>query len=134
MAARESAAHMETTMRILQSLVAAAALTLVHAGAQAAGDIDAGKAKSATCAACHGADGNGVDGDSPSPGFPIPVLAGQYQDYLARALEDYKSGKRKHPIMAGFAAALSAQDREDLAAYFASQKTSLYTVRYAEDL
>ncbi len=121
-------------MRILQILAAAAALTLVHAGAQAAGDIDAGKTKSATCAACHGADGNGVEGNSPSPGFPIPILAGQYQDYLARALEDYKTGKRKHPIMAGFAAMLSAQDREDLAAYFASQKTSLYTVQYSEGL
>ncbi len=121
-------------MRILQILAAAAALTLVHASAQAAGDIDAGKTKSATCAACHGADGNGVEGDSPTPGFPIPILAGQYQDYLARALEDYKTGKRKHPIMAGFAATLSAQDREDLAAYFASQKTSLYTVQYSEGL
>lgn len=121
-------------MRILQSLVAAAALTLVHGGAQAAGDIDAGKAKSATCAACHGADGNGVEGNDPAPGFPIPILAGQYQDYLARALEDYKSGKRKNPIMAGFAATLSEQDREDLAAYFANQKSSLYTVRYSEGL
>ncbi len=121
-------------MRILQSLAAAAALTLIHAGAQAAGDIDAGKAKSATCAACHGADGNGVEGNSPAPGFPIPILAGQYQDYLARALEDYKSGKRKNPIMAGFAATLSEQDREDLAAYFASQKSSLYTVQYTEGL
>ena len=121
-------------MRIFQSLVAAAALTLIHAGAQAAGDIDAGKTKSAPCAACHGADGSGVEGDSPSPGFPIPILAGQYQDYLARALEDYKTGKRKNPIMGGFAATLSAQDRADLAAYFASQKTSLYTVQYAEGL
>ena len=112
-------------MRILQSLVAAAALTLAHAGAQAAGDIDAGKAKSAPCVACHGADGN-----SPSPTFPI--LAGQYQDYLIRAMADYKTGKRKNAIMAGFAATLSAQDREDLAAYFASQKSSLYTVQYTE--
>ena len=114
-------------MRILQSLAAAAALTLVHAGAQAAGDIDAGKAKSAPCVACHGADGN-----SPSPTFPI--LAGQYQDYLVRAMADYKTGKRKNAIMAGFAATLSAQDREDLAAYFASQKSSLYTVQYTEGL
>jgi len=114
-------------MRMIQSLVAAAALTLVHAGAQAAGDIDAGKTKSAPCAACHGADGN-----SPTPAFPI--IAGQYQDYLIRTMEDYKSGKRKNAIMAGFAATLSAQDRADLAAYFASQKTSLYTVRYAEGL
>jgi len=127
MANRKTATHTETTMRILQSLVAAAALTLLHAGAQAGGDIDAGKTKSAPCAACHGADGN-----STNPAFPI--IAGQYRDYLVRALTDYKSGKRKNPIMAGFAGALSAQDRDDLAAYFASQKTSLYTVRYGEDL
>ncbi len=114
-------------MRILQSLVVAAALTLVCGAAQAGGDIDAGKVKSAPCAACHGADGN-----SPSPAFPI--LAGQYQDYLIRAMADYKTGKRKNPIMTGFAAALSDQDREDLAAYFASQKSGLYTVRYTEGL
>ena len=114
-------------MRILQILAAAAALTLVHAGAQAAGDIDAGKAKSAPCAACHG-----VDGNSPSSAFPI--LAGQYQDYLLRALEDYKTGKRKNAIMAGFAATLTEQDREDLAAFYSRQESSLYTVQYAEGL
>ncbi len=112
-------------MRILQSLAAAAALTLMHAGVQAASDVDAGKEKSAACAACHGADGN-----STNPAFPI--LAGQYQDYLMRALEDYKSGKRNNPIMTGIAASLSAQDREDLAAYFASQKSGLYTPQYPE--
>ncbi len=112
-------------MRILQSL--AAALILVHPGAQAGGDIDAGKAKSAPCVACHGAEGN-------SPNSAFPILAGQYQDYLVRALEDYKTGKRKNPIMAGFAATLTGQDREDLAAFYASQKSSLYTVEYAEGL
>jgi len=116
---------MENTMRIL-NIIAAAVLTLVHAGAQAAGDIDDGKTKAAPCAACHGADGN-----SPSGAFPI--IAGQHKDYLARALEDYKTGKRQDPIMAGFAATLSEQDREDLAAYFASQKSSLYTLEYSDD-
>lgn len=111
-------------MRILQSL-AAAALILMHASAQAAGDIDAGKAKAAPCAACHGADGN-----SPSGAFPI--IAGQYQDYLIRAMQDYQSGKRKNPIMTGLAAPLSDQDREDLAAYYASQESGLYTPEYAD--
>jgi len=114
-------------MRILQSLVVATALTLVQPGVQAGGDIAAGKAKSAPCAACHGPDGN-----SPSPAFPI--IAGQYQDYLIRALEDYKLGNRNNPIMAPTATALSKQDREDLAAYFSSQKSTLYTVEYTEAL
>lgn len=113
-------------MRILLSL-AAATLIFLHAGVQAAGDIDAGKAKSAPCAACHGADGN-----SPSPAFPI--IAGQYQDYLVRALQEYQSGQRKNAIMNGLAAPLSDQDRADLAAYFASQESALHTLKYAERL
>lgn len=89
----------------------------------AAGDIAAGKQKSAPCAACHGADGN-----SPNPDFPR--LAGQYADYMIRALEQYKNGERKNPIMSGMAANLSKQDREDLAAYFASQKGTLTTIEH----
>lgn len=109
-------------------LATATALALSQGAAQAAGDIDAGKAKSAPCAACHGPEGN-------TPIQPTyPILAGQYADYLVRALEDYQTGKRKNPIMAGLAATLSEQDREDLAAYFASQKSGLYTVEYAEGL
>lgn len=83
-------------------------------GAHAAGNIEAGKKKSQTCAACHGADGNSTTAE-------FPRLAGQHADYLVKALRDYKSGARKDPVMAGFAAPLTDQDREDLAAYFASQ-------------
>jgi len=79
-----------------------------------AGNPDAGKQKSAVCAACHGADGN-----SAVPDFPR--LAGQQPDYLAKVLHDYKSGARKNAIMAPQAANLSDQDIADLAAYFASQ-------------
>ena len=71
--------------------------------------------------------------------------AGQYRvqgiiDRVVRArdgvieIHDYKTGKRKNPIMAGFAATLTEQDREDLAAFYASQKSSLYTVEYSEGL
>lgn len=113
-------------MRILL-LATAAALALIQASAQAAGDINAGKAKSAACVACHGPDGN-----SPSGAFPI--IAGQHADYLVRALEDYKTGKRKNAIMAGFAAGLSEQDREDLAAFYASQQSDLHTLKYSVEL
>jgi cytochrome c553 len=89
-----------------------AALLVIGVGvAHAAGDPQAGKRKSAPCQACHGADGNGT-----APQFPR--LAGQYPDYLVRALQEYKNGNRKNPIMAPFAAKLSAQDMEDIAAYF----------------
>jgi cytochrome c553 len=87
--------------------------------AAAAGNPESGKAKAAqVCAACHGAEGN-------KPSAPDqPILAGQYPDFLVKALKDYKSGKRSNPIMQGFAGQLSVKDMEDLAAWFASQKSS----------
>ena len=102
--------------RILLVLV----ISLLASSVVYAGDAAAGKGKSQVCQACHG-----VDGNSPAPNFP--KLAGQYQDYLLRALIDYKSGARKNPIMSGQVAALSEQDMKDLAAYYASQK-GLYVV------
>ena len=104
-------------------LVIAAALALAGS-AQAAGNAEAGKSKAAqVCAACHGAEGN-------KPTAPEnPILAGQHQDYLVKALKDYKAGKRSNAIMKGFAATLSNQDMEDLAAWFASQKSHLHFQR-----
>lgn len=79
--------------------------------AHAGGNAAAGEHKAKPCAACHGADFNTpISAD-------IPRLAGQHQDYLARALTDYKSGARKNPVMSGQAGALSAQDIQDLASY-----------------
>lgn len=86
------------------------------------GDAAAGKAKSTTCIACHGADGN-----SPIPIYPH--LAGQYEDYLRKALTDYQNGARQNPIMKGLAAPLSTQDIADLSAWFASQPGGLVTVQ-----
>ena len=88
-----------------------ALLALASPFAHAGGDAGAGAQKSKVCAACHGADFNTpISAD-------IPRLAGQHDDYLVRALSDYKSGARKNPVMGGQAGALSAQDIQDLAAY-----------------
>ena len=103
------------------ALIGFALAANVHAG----GDPAKGQKKAAqVCAACHGPDGN-------KPSAPDqPVLAGQYYDYLVRALGDYKNGRRTNPIMKGFAGQLSKQDIEDLAAWFSSQtKTSLHDQR-----
>lgn len=108
---------MNNALRTLSVILALAASSAAFAG----GDPAAGQQKSQTCAACHGADGNAAN-----PMYPR--LAGQYQDYLLRALMDYKSGDRKNPIMNGMVAALSEQDMEDLAAYFASQTGVFNTV------
>jgi len=81
-----------------------------------AADVEAGKKKvQEVCAACHG-----IDGATPTtPDYP--KLAGQYPDYLAKALRDYQSGRRKNPIMAGMAAPLTPKDIDNLAAYYAAQ-------------
>jgi cytochrome c553 len=88
-----------------------------------AGKAERGKEKAAqkvnnqSCAECHGATG-----DAPKD-KENPILAGQYADYLVRALSDYKSGKRVNAVMNGVAKELSKQDIEDLAAWFSSQKS-----------
>jgi cytochrome c553 len=105
------------------SLSAVAVVSIAAANDEAAAAPAAG-AKPAlvgTCAACHGE--NGV---SASPMFPN--LAGQHRSYLEVALKEYKNGKRKNPVMAGTAAALSDADIKQLAAWYASQPSKLYTV------
>lgn len=92
----------------------ATALLLTLVSAQAAGDAAAGKAKSATCVACHGPAGQGVP--------PNPKLAGHSEDELLAALKDYKSGKRNNAVMKAMTAGLSDQDMANLAAYYSSLK------------
>ena len=89
-------------------------VTSTAAKAIYAGDVKAGQEKSAMCASCHGVDGNSAIGLYPS-------LAGQSANYIAKQLADFKSNERKDPVMAGMVAALSEQDMNDLAAYFAVQ-------------
>ena len=101
-------------MNKLVTVATVSALLLAAGYSFAGGDAAAGKQKSATCSACHGADGN-----SATPDFPR--IAGQQPDYIVKALSDYKSGARKDPIMGAMGANLSKQDMEDLAAYFSSQ-------------
>ena len=112
---------MTKTIAIALALAAGASLALPAAakGNPANGKVTAEK----VCAACHGADGA-------KPTAPEnPILAGQHEDYLAKALSDYKSGKRTNAIMKGFAGQLSKQDIADLAAWFASQSSPLKTAR-----
>ncbi|CDH46035.1 c-type cytochrome [Candidatus Contendibacter odensensis] len=102
-------------MKKLVVIAATCALLGSATAALAAGDPTAGKTKSVTCAACHNADGNSAIAQ-------YPKLAGQSADYLVKQLQEYKSGTRVNPIMAGMVAPLSPQDMEDLAAYFSSQQ------------
>ena len=108
----------------MRALIIAAALLASGSNAYAGGNAANGKAISEKfCAACHG-----VDGAKPL-GAENPILAGQYSDYIVKALSDYKSGKRANPIMKAFADPLKKKDIEDLAAWFSSQKSSLHFQR-----
>jgi cytochrome c553 len=65
------------------------------------------------CVACHSADAGETN--------PLwPSLAGQNQRYLVKQLRDFRDGRRTDPVMAPLAVALSDQDIEALAAFYAS--------------
>ena len=94
-------------------VIAATALALGLAGsANAAGDAAAGKAKSKSCAGCHGANGKGVKKN--------PSIVGQSEAKFVKALQDYKSGAKKHKTMNALSKKLSSKDMANLAAYYAS--------------
>ena len=102
--------------KTMKKIAIAAALVAGLTGvAYAAGDADAGKAKAATCVACHGADGNSI-----APNFPN--LAGQSESFLYKQMKDFKEGKRKDPTMDAMILPLDDQAMQDIAAYYAGQK------------
>jgi cytochrome c553 len=78
------------------------------------GKADAGAAKAAVCAACHGMGGN-----SQNPEWPN--LAGQSPAYVAEQLHLFKTDVRVNPIMKPIIAPLTDDDFDDLAVYYATQ-------------
>jgi len=90
-----------------------ATLLLGASGSVLAGDAAAGKAKTATCAGCHGPAGV-------SSNTMWPNLAGQKEGYLIKQLKAFRDGSRSDPLMAPMAKPLSDSDIENIAAYFSS--------------
>ena len=108
------------SLRLATLALAASSLAVSNPALAAPhGNAAAGKDKAKVCAACHG-DGNKTLDAS------YPKLAGQYPDYLSKALRDYKAGKRKNVLMGGQAANLSDQDIADLAEYFGSMSGGIH--------
>ncbi|WP_404980300.1 MULTISPECIES: c-type cytochrome [unclassified Caballeronia] len=91
----------------------AAMLTMLSQASLAAGDVKAGRTKAAQCQACHG-----LDGMSKLP--EAPNLAGQTEEYLVKALNDFRSGARQNEMMTMMAKGLSDADVANLAAYYHS--------------
>jgi cytochrome c553 len=84
----------------------------------AAGNAEDGKALTAVCAGCHGADGN-------SAVATFPKLAGQGEKYLTKQLNDIKSGKRVIVEMTGLLTAYNEQQLEDISAFYAEQSVQV---------
>jgi cytochrome c553 len=108
-------------MKLFASYLGAAALAAVSFAAQgqtAKPDLAKGAALyGQVCVACHAADGNS--------NTPVnPKLAQQHPEYLAKQLQEFKSGKRENAVMLGFATALSAEDMRNISAWLASQKVT----------
>ena len=103
------------------AIVMLAASTFAQPQALVEGSVEAGKAKSITCAACHGADGNSVN-----PAWPN--LAGQNAKYLLQQLQAFKAGTRSDPLMTPQAMMLSEEDMHNLAVYYAAQQSAPKTV------
>ena len=117
---------MEVVLRITKSIMVAAA-TLMALTSHAAGDAEAGAAQAVTCAACHGQDGaTAID-----PSYPN--LAGQSAKYLNRQLQMFQSGERDVPLMTAQLIGKSAQDLENLAAYYASLPSKIGEAAGSDD-
>ena len=114
---------MKKTIVILASIL----ITFLSNPILAAGDTEAGQAKSATCMGCHGLAGN-----STIPNFP--KLAGQGKAYIVKQLQYFKSGERGNAMMAGVALSLSDQDMEDVAAYYSIQTISENSAKGSEEM
>jgi cytochrome c553 len=99
--------------KLLNFVIACIFFTL--ATTSLAGDAVAGKAKAATCASCHGA--NGISNND-----MWPNLAGQKQGYLTSSIKAYRDGSRKNAMMSAMAKGLSDADIANLAAYYSSLK------------
>ncbi len=91
----------------------ALALTAAPAAAQSLveGDADAGQARTITCTACHGPEGNSVN--------PLwPNIAGQHATYTVATLKAFQEGKRQNALMSSQAMMLSEEDINNIAVYY----------------
>ena len=100
-------------MKYMRRTFVLSVLCLFAAVSHAEGDVQAGKSKAVTCAACHG--GKGI-----SPAGAFPNLAGQKEEYLIAQITAFRDGARKSMQMAPMVSGLSDQDILNLAAYYAS--------------
>jgi cytochrome c553 len=79
------------------------------------GDPKVGSQRAAMCSGCHGI--SGLRNAYPEV-FHIPKIGNQHPEYIAAALQAYRSGERSHPTMRAIASSLNDQAIADLAAFY----------------
>jgi cytochrome c553 len=103
-------------IRSMLTVVLMAGFVCFASSAFAKGDPAKGKVEVYTCHGCHGITGY----QSMNPEYHVPRIAGQNEQYIIDALNEYKSGARKFPTMNAQANSLTDQQIEDIAAYLSS--------------
>jgi cytochrome c553 len=73
----------------------------------------------ASCAACHGTQGNAVSGNNGA--ISTPVLAGVQKAEIISKLTAFKSGERPATVMQRHAKGLTSDEITALAEYFSGQ-------------
>jgi cytochrome c553 len=103
------------TLKLMLIALLAAASAMAAMAAAAAPTISAGARLAATCAACHGTNGD-------THGSTLPRLAGQPRQALSASLHAFKTGQRNSTIMTQIAKGYTDEQLDLLAVYFAAQK------------
>ena len=102
-------------MKFMTLAIISMGTALMASSVAVAGDAAAGKAKAESCVSCHGMNGRSTNPNNPN-------LAGQKKNYLIKALQAYRSGDRKDPMMNTLTGALTDADIENIAEYYSSVK------------
>ena len=102
-------------MKVSLLLASFVVATLAQTAYGQAGNAAAGREKNAMCTGCHSIEGWRTVYPEV---YHVPMIAGQHQAYIVKALQAYKSGERSHPSMRAIAGSLTDQDMANLAAYY----------------
>ncbi len=105
--AAQAASMSDQDIEDVATFIASIGASTVAAGGSANTNLEAAQ----TCVACHGQNGISV-----SPTWP--TLAGQHEDYLVQAINQYRHGTRKDAVMTQMAAPLTDADVKLLARYY----------------
>ena len=111
-----------TPLTVRSTALALGLAAAITAPAAHANDASAGRQKAQACAVCHGLNGLSAQPDAPN-------LAGQPALYLRAQLRAYRSGERRHEVMAVMAKPLSDEDIANLAAWFSSIRIEAHLPR-----